>query len=143
MQSADQEQTPAICGRGGTGRRAGFKIRFREECRFDSDRPHQISGTSHAKVCVECCKSLRPAPNFLRSACGKKLSVQAVLSLQGCFRNQCRCLASRLWENIGCDDAVPAMPVQHVCHFRGIKVEALSLPRFRSPLGTPIPELHL
>src|SRR5579859_962996 len=29
------------CGRGGTGRRAGLKIRFREECRFDSDRPHQ------------------------------------------------------------------------------------------------------
>ena len=27
-------------GRGGTGRRAGFKIRFRKECRFDSDRPH-------------------------------------------------------------------------------------------------------
>ena len=31
----------AICGRGGTGRRAGFKIRFCKECRFDSDRPHQ------------------------------------------------------------------------------------------------------
>ena len=29
-----------VCGRGGTGRRAGLKIRFREECRFDSDRPH-------------------------------------------------------------------------------------------------------
>jgi hypothetical protein len=28
-------------GRGGTGRRAGLKIRFRKECRFDSDRPHQ------------------------------------------------------------------------------------------------------
>ncbi len=27
-------------GRGGTGRRAGFKIQFREECGFDSHRPH-------------------------------------------------------------------------------------------------------
>ena len=32
---------PGRCGRGGTGRRAGLKIRFRKECRFDSDRPHQ------------------------------------------------------------------------------------------------------
>ena len=29
-------------GRGGTGRRAGLKIRFREECGFDSHRPHQL-----------------------------------------------------------------------------------------------------
>ena len=28
------------CGCGGIGRRAGLKIRFREECRFDSDHPH-------------------------------------------------------------------------------------------------------
>ena len=33
----------ALCGRGGTGRRAGLKIRFRKECRFDSDRPHHLS----------------------------------------------------------------------------------------------------
>ena len=31
-----------LSGRGGTGRRAGFKIQFREECRFDSDRPHHL-----------------------------------------------------------------------------------------------------
>ena len=30
-------------GRGGIGRRAGLKIRFRKECRFDSDRPHHLS----------------------------------------------------------------------------------------------------
>jgi hypothetical protein len=31
----------ALCGRGGTGRRAGLKIQFwLTECRFDSDRPH-------------------------------------------------------------------------------------------------------
>src|ERR1700761_812280 len=29
-----------LSGRGGTGRRAGLKIRFRKECRFDSDHPH-------------------------------------------------------------------------------------------------------
>jgi hypothetical protein len=29
-------------GRGGTGRRAGFKIQFREECGFDSHRPHHL-----------------------------------------------------------------------------------------------------
>ena len=34
--------TNAGRGRGGTGRRAGLKIRFRKECRFDSDRPHQL-----------------------------------------------------------------------------------------------------
>ena len=28
------------CGCGETGRRAGLKIRFRKECRFDSDHPH-------------------------------------------------------------------------------------------------------
>lgn len=27
-------------GRGGIGRRAGLKIRFRKECRFEPDRPH-------------------------------------------------------------------------------------------------------
>jgi hypothetical protein len=32
----------AHCGRGGIGRRAGLKIRFRKECGFDSHRPHQI-----------------------------------------------------------------------------------------------------
>ena len=37
--AADQA---ARCGRGGTGRRAGLKIRFRKECRFDSDRPHHL-----------------------------------------------------------------------------------------------------
>ena len=26
---------------GGIGRRAGLKIRFRKECRFEPDRPHQ------------------------------------------------------------------------------------------------------
>ena len=31
----------SLCGRGGIGRRAGLKIRFRKECRFDPDRPHQ------------------------------------------------------------------------------------------------------
>ena len=31
------------CGRGGTGRRAGLKNPFRKECRFDSDRPHQLT----------------------------------------------------------------------------------------------------
>src|SRR6202789_395286 len=30
------------CGCGGTGRRAGLKIRFRKECRFDSDHPQQL-----------------------------------------------------------------------------------------------------
>ena len=34
---------PSARGRGGTGRRAGLKIRFRKECRFDSDRPHHAS----------------------------------------------------------------------------------------------------
>ena len=34
-------------GRGGTGRRAGLKIRFRKECRFDSDRPHHHPEASH------------------------------------------------------------------------------------------------
>ena len=29
-----------LCGCGGIGRRAGFKIRFRKECRFDPDHPH-------------------------------------------------------------------------------------------------------
>ena len=29
------------CGRGEIGRRAGLKIRFRKECRFESARPHQ------------------------------------------------------------------------------------------------------
>jgi hypothetical protein len=29
-------------GRGGIGRRAGLKIRFRKECRFDPDRPHHL-----------------------------------------------------------------------------------------------------
>ena len=33
--------TRKISGRGGIGRRAGLKIRFRKECRFDPDRPHQ------------------------------------------------------------------------------------------------------
>ena len=28
-------------GCGGIGRRAGFKIRFRKECRFEPDHPHQ------------------------------------------------------------------------------------------------------
>ena len=28
------------CGRGETGRRAGLKIPFRKECRFEPDRPH-------------------------------------------------------------------------------------------------------
>ena len=32
-------------GRGGIGRRAGLKIRFRKECRFDPDRPHQLSAS--------------------------------------------------------------------------------------------------
>jgi hypothetical protein len=30
-------------GRGGIGRRAALKMPFREECRFDSDRPHHQS----------------------------------------------------------------------------------------------------
>ena len=30
-------------GRGGTGRRAGLKIRYRKVCRFDSDLGHQTS----------------------------------------------------------------------------------------------------
>ncbi len=34
------------CGRGGIGRRAGLKIRFRKECRFEPDRPHQIKSAS-------------------------------------------------------------------------------------------------
>jgi hypothetical protein len=29
-------------GRGGIGRRAGFKIQFRKECGFDSHRPHHL-----------------------------------------------------------------------------------------------------
>ena len=32
---------PLNCGCGGIGRRAGLKIRFRKECRFESDHPHQ------------------------------------------------------------------------------------------------------
>ena len=34
------------CGRGEIGRRAGLKIRFRKECRFEPDRPHH-SKTNH------------------------------------------------------------------------------------------------
>jgi hypothetical protein len=34
--------TRNLRGRGGTDRHAGFKIQFREECRFDSDRPHHV-----------------------------------------------------------------------------------------------------
>ena len=33
---------PLACLGGGTGRRAGLKIRFRKECRFDSDPRHQL-----------------------------------------------------------------------------------------------------
>jgi hypothetical protein len=32
-----------VRGRGGIGRRAALKMPFREECRFDSDRPHHQS----------------------------------------------------------------------------------------------------
>ena len=31
-----------MCGRGGTGRRAGLRIQCREAWRFDPSRPHQI-----------------------------------------------------------------------------------------------------
>ena len=36
----------APCGCGGIGRRAGLKIRFRKECRFDPDHPHHPSAWS-------------------------------------------------------------------------------------------------
>ena len=39
-----------MCGRGGTGRRAGLKIRFRKECRFDSDRPHHFISSNPAPL---------------------------------------------------------------------------------------------
>ena len=31
-----------MCGRGGTGRRAGLRIQCRKAWRFDPSRPHQI-----------------------------------------------------------------------------------------------------
>jgi hypothetical protein len=40
-------------GRGGIGRRAGLKIRFRKECGFDSHRPHQL----FAAMMISCEKS--------------------------------------------------------------------------------------
>ena len=44
-------------GRGGIGRRAGLKIRFRKECRFEPDRPHhqnpaETRGARSAKILV-------------------------------------------------------------------------------------------
>ena len=39
-----------MCGCGETGRRAGFKIRFRKECRFDSDHPHHLQSQGKSTV---------------------------------------------------------------------------------------------
>jgi hypothetical protein len=41
--TASISSRPAPCGRGGIGRRAGLKIRFRKEYRFDPGRPHQLA----------------------------------------------------------------------------------------------------
>ncbi len=42
-----------VCGRGGIGRRAGLKIRFRKECRFDPDRPHHLNKFHLRAPCVQ------------------------------------------------------------------------------------------
>lgn len=70
-----------MCGCGETGRRAGFKIRFRKECRFDSDHPHhhfrrpvgltwRADNSDHGRSFVGCTltiASLRISDHSLRA----------------------------------------------------------------------------
>ena len=45
---------PPACLGGGTGRRAGLKIRFRKECRFDSDPRHQTYIKHQLRLVLFC-----------------------------------------------------------------------------------------
>ena len=51
---AGRKDPDGLCGRGGTGRRAGLKIRFRKECRFEPDRPHHPASPSWASQDGSC-----------------------------------------------------------------------------------------
>ena len=68
---------PPACLGGGTGRRAGLKIRFRKECRFDSDPRHQLNDFLSPFGCVQfmniCAKATQPLI-FILSLLGSSYS---------------------------------------------------------------------
>ncbi len=60
-----------LCGRGETGRRAGLKIPFRKECRFEPDRPHQHFSRQRSPRFRGCKRGITPDRREWRApACG-------------------------------------------------------------------------